>query len=98
MVIQVYALTINAEETEVEWFYEELQDLLELTPQKEILFIVRGSHQSSAEPGVNRVEGLGRASEGGAPAWLAETASISLPFSQGKLFHPFLFPSGLTLN
>ena len=32
--IQVYALTSNAEETEVEWFYEDLQDLLELTPQK----------------------------------------------------------------
>ena len=34
MVIQVYALTSNAEETEVEWFYEDLQDLLELTPKK----------------------------------------------------------------
>ena len=33
-VIQVYALTSNAEEAEVEWFYEDLQDLLELTPQK----------------------------------------------------------------
>ena len=33
-VIQVYALTSNAEETEVEWFYEDLQDLLELTPKK----------------------------------------------------------------
>ena len=34
MVIQVYALTSNAEEAEVEWFYEDLQDFLELTPQK----------------------------------------------------------------
>ena len=34
MVIQVYAPTSNAEEAEVEWFYEDLQDLLELTPQK----------------------------------------------------------------
>ena len=33
-VIQVYALTSNAEEPEVEWFYEDLQDLLEITPQK----------------------------------------------------------------
>ena len=33
-VIQVYALTSNAEETEVEWFYEDLQELLELTPKK----------------------------------------------------------------
>ena len=37
MVIQVYALTINAEETEVEWFYEDIQDLLELTPKKDVL-------------------------------------------------------------
>ena len=39
-VIQVYALTSNAEETEVEWFYEDLQDLLELTPRKDVLFII----------------------------------------------------------
>ena len=39
MVIQVYALTINAEETEVEWFYEDLQALLELTPKTDVLFI-----------------------------------------------------------
>ena len=39
-VIQVYALTSNTEEAEVEWFYEDLQDLLELTPQKDILFII----------------------------------------------------------
>ena len=39
MVIQVYALTSNAEEAEVEWFYEDLQDLLELTPEKDVLFI-----------------------------------------------------------
>ena len=39
-VIQVYAPTSNAEEAEVEWFYEDLQDLLELTPQIDILFII----------------------------------------------------------
>ena len=39
-VIQVYALTNNAEGTEVEWFYEDLQDLLELTPPKDVLFIM----------------------------------------------------------
>ena len=39
-VIQVYALTSNAEEAEVERFYEDLQDLLELTPKKDILFII----------------------------------------------------------
>ena len=37
IVIQVYVLTSNAEEAEVEWFYEDLQDLLELTPQKDVL-------------------------------------------------------------
>ena len=39
-VIQVYALTSNAEEAEVEWFYEDLQDLLELTSKKDVLFII----------------------------------------------------------
>ena len=39
-VIQVYAPISNAEEAEVEWFYEDLQDLLELTPQKNVLFII----------------------------------------------------------
>ena len=39
MVIQVYASTSNAEEAEVEWFYEDLQDLLEPTPKKDVLFI-----------------------------------------------------------
>jgi len=39
-VIQVYAPISNAEEAEVEWFYEDLQDLLELTPQKDVLFII----------------------------------------------------------
>ena len=39
-VIQVYALTNNAEEAKVEWFYENLQDLLELTPNKYVLYII----------------------------------------------------------
>ena len=39
-VIQVYAPTSNTEEAEVEWFYEDLQDLLELTPKKDVLFII----------------------------------------------------------
>ena len=39
-VIQVYAPTTNAEEAEVEWFYEDLQELLELTSQKVVLFII----------------------------------------------------------
>ena len=39
-VIEVYAPTSNAEEAEVEWFYEDLQDILELTPKKHVLFII----------------------------------------------------------
>ena len=41
-IIQVYALTSNAEEVEIEWFYEDLQDLLELTPSKRCPFHYRG--------------------------------------------------------
>ena len=39
-VIQVYAPTTNAEEAEAKWFYEDLQDLLELTPPKDVLFVI----------------------------------------------------------
>ena len=39
MVFQIYTLTSNAEEADIEWFYEDLQDLLELTPKKDVLFI-----------------------------------------------------------
>ena len=42
MVIQIYTLTSNVEEAEVEWFYEDLQDLLELTPKKDVLFVIGG--------------------------------------------------------
>ena len=40
MVIQVYAPTSNTEEAEVEWFYEDLQELLELTPKKDVIFVI----------------------------------------------------------
>ena len=43
-VIQVYAPTRNAEEADVAWFYEDLQDLLELTPKKDVLFIIGDSN------------------------------------------------------
>ena len=43
-VIQVCATTSNAEEAEVEWFYEDLQDFLELTPPKDVLFIIADSN------------------------------------------------------
>jgi len=44
-VIQVYARTSHAEEAEVEWFYEDLQDLIELTPKKDVLFIIGAGKQ-----------------------------------------------------
>ena len=44
-VIQVYAPTSHAEEAEVEWFYEDLQHLLELTPKKDVLFIIGAGKQ-----------------------------------------------------
>ena len=62
VVIQVYAPTSNAEETEVEQFYEDPQDLLELTPQKDVLFIIgdRNAKVGSQEtPGVTGKFGLG---------------------------------------
>ena len=40
MVVQVYAPTSNDEEAEAEWFYEDLQDLLEFIPKKDVLFII----------------------------------------------------------
>ena len=45
MVIQAYAPTSNAEEAEVEWFYEDLQDLIELTPKKDVLCIIGSGMQ-----------------------------------------------------
>ena len=67
-VIQVYAPTNNTEEPEDEWFYEDLQDLLELTPQKDVLFIIGdwnakvGSQETS---GVTGKFGLGIQNEAG---------------------------------
>ena len=61
-VVQVYALTSNAEEAEVEWFYEDLQDLLELTPQKRGPFIIGSWNAkvgSQETPGVTGKLGLG---------------------------------------
>ena len=61
-VIQVYALTSNAEEAEVERFYEDLQDLLELTPKKDILYIIgdwNAKVGSQETPGITGKFGLG---------------------------------------
>ena len=62
MVIQVYALTSNAEEAEIERFYEDLQDLLVLTPPKDVLFIIgdwNAKVGSQEIPGVTGTFGLG---------------------------------------
>ena len=53
-VIQVYALTSNAEEAEVEQFYEDLQDLLELTPKKYVFFIMERKSRKSRATWSNR--------------------------------------------
>ena len=67
-VIHVYALTNNAEEAEVEQFYEDLQDLLELTPEKDVLFIIgdwNAKVGSQEIPGVTGKFGLGVQNEAG---------------------------------
>ena len=67
-VIQVYALTSNAEDAEVEQFYEDLQDLLEQTPKKHVLFIIgdwNAKVGSQETPGVTGKFGLGVQNEAG---------------------------------
>ena len=67
-VIQVYAPTSNDEEAEVEWFYEDLQDLLELTRKKDVLFIIgdwNAKEGSQETPGVTSKFGLGMRNEAG---------------------------------
>ena len=67
-VIQVYAPNSNAEEAEVEWFYEDLQDILELTPKKDVLFIIgdwNAKVGSQETPGVTGKFGLGIQNEAG---------------------------------
>ena len=65
---QVYAPTSNAEEAEVEWFYEDLEDLLELTLKKDVLFIIghwNAKVRSQETPGVKGKFGLGMWNEAG---------------------------------
>ena len=67
-VIQVYAPSSNVEEAEVEWFYEDLQDLLELTPKKDVLFIIGdwdAKIGGQETPGVTGKFGLGVQNEAG---------------------------------
>ena len=79
MVIQVYALIRNAEEAEVEWFYEGLQDLLELTPKKAVLFIIgdwNAKGGSQEIPGIIGKFGLGVHNE---------ARQMLIEFSKGEL-------------
>ena len=86
-VIQVYAPTSNAEEAEVERFYEDLQDLLELTPQKEVFFIIGNWNTevgSQETPGVTGKFGLGVQNEAG--QWLIEFCQEKELFIANTLF------------
>ena len=95
-VIQVYAPTSNAEEAEVEWFCEDLQDLLELTSQKDVLFIIGAWNAkvgSQETPGVTGKFGLGVRNEVGQRLvdFCQENALViakhPLPTTQGKTLH-----------
>ena len=55
ILVQIYAPTSNAEEAEIEWFYEDLQDLLELTPKKDVLFIIG---DWNAKVGIQEIPGV----------------------------------------
>ena len=96
MVIQVYAPTRNAEEAEVEWFYEDLQDLLELTPEKDIVFILgdwNAKVGSQGTPGVTGkfVHGVrneaGQRLIRGLPRELTGHSKHPLPTTQEKTLH-----------
>ena len=85
-VIQVVAPTSNAEEAEVGWFYEDIQDLLELTPKKDILFIIGDWNTkvgSQETPGVTGKFGLGVQNEAGQRV-CQENALANTLFQQHK--------------
>ena len=94
-VIQVYTPTSNAEEAEVERFYEELQDLLELTPKKDVLFITgdwNAKVESQETPGVTGKSGLGMWNEAGQrlrvlPRKCTGHSKHPLPTTQEKTLH-----------
>ena len=91
-VIQVYALTSNAEEAEVEQFYEDLQDLLELTPQKDVLFIIddwNAKVESQETLGVTGKFGLGVHNEAWQrlPSECTGHSKHPLPTTQEKTLH-----------
>ena len=94
-IIQVYAQTSNAEEAEVEQFYEDLQDLLELTPKKDVLFIIGNWNTkvgSQEIPGVTGKFGLRVQNEAGQrltvlPREHTGHCKHPLPTTQEKTLH-----------
>ena len=95
-VILTYAPTSNTEEAEVEWFYEDLQDLLELTPPKDVLFITgdwNAKVGSQETPGVTGKFGLGVRNEAGhkanrvLPRECTGHSKHPLPTTQAKTLH-----------
>ena len=97
-VIQVYAPTTNAEEAEVEWFYDDLQDFLELTSPKDVLFITRDWNAkvgSQEIPGVTGKFGLGVQNEEGQrlivlPREGTGHSKHPLPITQEKTLHMYI--------
>ena len=95
MVIQIYAPTSNAEKAEVERFYEDLKDLLELTPKKDVLFIIGGWNAkvgSQEAPGVTSKFGLGIQNKAGQrlrvlPRECTRYSKHPLPTTQEKALH-----------
>ena len=86
-VIQAYAPTSNSEEAEVEWFYEDLQDLLELTPKKDVLFLTgdwNAEVGSQIWPGVTGKFGFGVQNEAG--QWLREFCQENTQVIANTLF------------
>ena len=94
-VIQVYGPTTNAEEAEVEWFYEDLQHLLELTPKNDVLFIIgdwNAKVRSQEIPGVIGKFGLGVHNEAGQrltvlPKECTGHSKHPLPTTEEKTLH-----------
>ena len=95
-VIQAYVPSSNAEEAEVEWFYEDLQELLELTPQKDVFFIIgdwNAKVGSQETPGVTGKFGLGIRNEEGQrlirvlPRKCTGHSKHPLPTTQEKILH-----------
>ena len=94
--IKAYAPTSNTEEAEVEWFYEDLQDLLELTPKKDVLFIIgdwNAKVGSQETPGATGKFGLGMQNEAGQrlirvlPRKCTGHSKHLLPTTQEKTLH-----------